>query len=67
MRSGLEDAQAVGEVGDPVDAIERAAQELDADLIVVGSNDRNFLQRLFSPSVSKGLVEHADRPVLVVR
>lgn len=52
--------------GETVDAISVAAEEVDADLIVVGSTDKGFLQRLFSGSVSEELVRKAPRPVLVV-
>jgi nucleotide-binding universal stress UspA family protein len=53
--------------GDTVEAILAAADDVGADLIVVGSNDKGFLQRLFSGSVSEGLVRSSTRPVLVVR
>jgi nucleotide-binding universal stress UspA family protein len=66
LRSGLEDAVAVGELGDPVDAIIEAANARNADLIVLGSNHRNLLQRVFERSVSKSVVKLSDRPVLVV-
>jgi nucleotide-binding universal stress UspA family protein len=64
--SGLTDAVAVGELGDPVEAILRAAHERDVDLIVVGTNHRNLLQRASEPSVSKAVVRESGRPVLVV-
>jgi nucleotide-binding universal stress UspA family protein len=52
--------------GDPVEAILNAAEDQNADLIVVGSNDRGFLQRLFGTSVSEKVTKEATRPVLVV-
>lgn len=52
--------------GDPVRAITAAAEDTGADLIVVGSRDKGFLQRLFSGSVSEDLVRESPRPVLVV-
>lgn len=52
--------------GETVEAISVAAVEVDADLVVVGSSDKGFLQRLFSGSVSEELVRKAPRPVLVV-
>lgn len=64
--AGLDDADAIGEIGDPVATIKRTAQELDVDVIVVGTAQRSWWQRLFEPSVSAGVVEHTDRPVLVV-
>lgn len=52
--------------GDVVEAIATAADDVGADLIVVGSNDKGFLQRLFAGSVSEDLVRESPRPVLVV-
>jgi nucleotide-binding universal stress UspA family protein len=67
VSSGLEDADVAVELGDPADAIQRVATERLADLIVVGSNHKSFLQRVFSPSVSHELVSNAALPVLVVQ
>ncbi len=64
--SGLEDAQALGGVGEPADTLVRVADEQDVDLIVVGDNHRGALQRLLNPSTSREVVKRSDRPVLVV-
>jgi nucleotide-binding universal stress UspA family protein len=53
--------------GIPVDEICRKASEFDAQLIVVGSHGWGAARRLFSGSVSTGLVHQAPCPVLVVR
>jgi nucleotide-binding universal stress UspA family protein len=53
--------------GEVVEAILRAADDGDADVIVVGTNDKGFLQRLLSGSVSQELARKAARPVLIVR
>ena len=45
----------------------RFAAEHRSDVIVIGSHDRGWWDRLFGPSVSRHLVEHAPCPVLVVR
>lgn len=66
-QSGLPDAEALGEEGDPATAILRAAEERRVDVIVVGSQDRGWFDRLVRPSVSKEIVKNADVPVLVVR
>jgi nucleotide-binding universal stress UspA family protein len=50
-----------------VEEICRVAHELDAQLIVVGSHGWGTARRLFSGSVSTGLVHSAPCPVLVVR
>lgn len=55
------------DVGHAGSTIIDAAVEHRSDLIVIGSHDRSFWQRVFSPSVGKYLVENAPCPVLVVR
>lgn len=64
--SDVDTADAVGEVGDPADVITAAAQEWSADVIVVGTHDRSWFDRLLNPSVSKEVLEHSRVPVLVV-
>jgi nucleotide-binding universal stress UspA family protein len=60
------DAEVEVVVGETVEAIERAAEDENADLVVVGSNDKSFLQRLLDGSVSEELARHRTRPVLIV-
>ena len=43
------------------------ADEVDADVIVVGSHGHGFLSRVLIGSVSEYVVRHTTRPVLVVR
>ncbi len=62
----LSGAATLGEVGDPVEAILRAADTCGADVIVIGSHERNWFSRLFSRSVSTDVVRDASLPVLVV-
>ncbi len=59
---------AKGEVldGSPADVVARLADEVGADLVVVGSRGRGALGRLFLGSVSDRLVHFLRRPVLVV-
>jgi nucleotide-binding universal stress UspA family protein len=44
----------------------RVADEIDAELIVLGSEGRMGLSELIDGSVSHDVAEHARRPVLVV-
>jgi nucleotide-binding universal stress UspA family protein len=58
---------AVAADGFAVDEICKKAGDHDAQLIVVGSHGWGAARRLFSGSVSTGLVHSAPCPVLVVR
>lgn len=55
------------DVGDAGRIICEIAADESSDLIVIGSHDNGFWERLFTPSVSKYLVGHAPCPVLIVR
>ncbi|HTX46477.1 MAG TPA: universal stress protein [Solirubrobacteraceae bacterium] len=48
------------------EAILDQAAELDAQAILIGSRGRAGLKSLLLGSVSHGVVQHADRPVIVV-
>jgi nucleotide-binding universal stress UspA family protein len=54
-------------VGEPVEEIGSLAEELDADLVVVGNRGAGRVKRLITGSVSEGVVRRASCPVLVVR
>lgn len=53
-------------IGVPWQAICRAAQEEDVDLIIVGSHGYDTLDKVLGTTAAK-IVNHADRAVLVVR
>jgi universal stress protein A len=53
-------------LGDPEHEIVRLAEELDADMIVVGTREPGFIARLFGLSVSGGVQRHAHCDVLIV-
>jgi nucleotide-binding universal stress UspA family protein len=61
------DCTAVEADGVVVDVISRVAAEHGAQLVVVGSHGWGAARRLWSGSVSTGLVHSAPCPVLVVR
>ena len=53
--------------GDPADVIVQEAENLGADLIIVGKQGLNFAKRWLIGSVSTKVVQHAHCDVLVVR
>jgi nucleotide-binding universal stress UspA family protein len=61
------DAEVVRSVGQPADAIVALAKERSADLIVVGTRKKGFLERLVEGSVAQNVLRHAPCDVLVVR
>ena len=60
VTSLLRDGRAWEEVG-------KAAEEVRADLIVIGTHGRRGLSRVFLGSVAEKVLRTATRPVLVVR
>jgi nucleotide-binding universal stress UspA family protein len=64
--AGVTGADTLGELGDPAEAIVRAADNEAADVIVVAAHERSWLSRIMHPSVAKEVVKRADVPVLVV-
>ncbi|MGD9701337.1 MAG: universal stress protein [Acidimicrobiia bacterium] len=65
--AAIEGAEAVGDVGDPSEAILVAARDQGADVIVVGSHERSWFSRLLTGSVSHDVVRRSEIPVLVVK
>ena len=55
------------ESGQPVDAIIRHAEDLDVDLIVMGSHGQGMLADVTMGSTSRRVLRRCSRPVLVVR
>ncbi|KAL8227624.1 hypothetical protein R6Q57_015208 [Mikania cordata] len=60
-------AEGMTEVGDPKVAICNAVDQLNIQLLVVGSHGRGAVTRTFLGSVSNYCVNHAKCPVLVVK
>jgi nucleotide-binding universal stress UspA family protein len=60
------EADYVVEVGDPVERLLDVAHRRDADLIVVGSRERGFLERLLGHPIDEAVARRADRDVLLV-
>jgi nucleotide-binding universal stress UspA family protein len=53
--------------GDPWRCIVQTAASIDADLVVLGTRDRQGVARLVMGSVAEKVMRHAECPVLVVR
>lgn len=53
--------------GNPAEAIAKLAEEVGADLVVMGSRGRGRVKGTLLGSVSKGVLDRAHRPVLVVQ
>jgi nucleotide-binding universal stress UspA family protein len=53
-------------VGSIAASIQRSAEEVDADLVVVGAHGYNVVDRVVGTTAAR-VVNHADRSVLVVR
>ena len=53
--------------GNAAEVILETAKKLRASLIVIGSHGRHGVERFLLGSVSTNVVEHADRPVRVVK
>ena len=63
---GLPEATALGIIGDPATAIIDVGLEHSADVIVVGTHQRGWLDRLLSTSVADDVRRESPLPVLVV-
>jgi nucleotide-binding universal stress UspA family protein len=60
------DSEYVIELGDPAERLLEVADQRDADLIVVGSREHGFLDRLLGRSVDESVARRSERDVLLV-
>ncbi len=65
-KSGL-DAEVTLRIGDPREEILAAAEALDADLIIMGGNNRGVVNRTLLGSTARAVLDRASCDVLVVR
>lgn len=64
-QAGVPDPEAIATSGDVVTVLCAAAEEHDADVVVVGFHDESSWSRLLDASVSTGVGRETTRPVLV--
>ena len=69
LQTKFQKAEVTSEIlfGSPDSRIVETAEEMDADLIVIGSHGYNRWERLLLGSVSNSVVHHAHCSVLVAR
>ena len=60
------EADYVARIGDPAETLLEVAEKRDADLVVVGSREHGFVERLLAPPVEETVARHAERDVLLV-
>ncbi|MGH2982358.1 MAG: universal stress protein [Solirubrobacterales bacterium] len=66
-KEGLEEVQTHAREGDPADAILDVAEEIKADLIVVGNKGMTGARRFLLGSVPNKVSHHAPCSVIIVR
>ncbi|XP_009393020.2 uncharacterized protein LOC103978813 [Musa acuminata AAA Group] len=66
-RRRLVEAEAVVVIGDPKETICQAAEQMQTDLLVVGSRGLSKIRRAILGSVSDYCAHHANCPVLIVK
>jgi len=54
------------EIGSPIEKITQVIHETHPTVLVLGSNNKNFLERAFLGSVSRHFSNQAECPVLIV-
>jgi nucleotide-binding universal stress UspA family protein len=54
-------------VGPPADAVVRKAQEVDADLILIGAGEQTLFERFSAGPAAEAILQRAAQPVLAVR
>jgi nucleotide-binding universal stress UspA family protein len=66
-KAGVEEVQAHAREGEPADAILDVAEEINADLIVVGNKGMTGARRFLLGSVPNKVSHHAPSSVIIVR
>ena|SRR5919108_3633987 len=66
LRSRKLETEYLVELGDPAERLFEVSEQRDADLIVVGSRERGFLERLLGRPVGEAVARRSERDVLLV-
>jgi nucleotide-binding universal stress UspA family protein len=66
-RRGVKEVQTHAREGDPADAIIDVAEEVDADLVVVGNKGMTGARRFLLGSVPNNVSHHAPCSVIIIR
>jgi nucleotide-binding universal stress UspA family protein len=64
---GVTVAESIIEPGHPTDLIVRTAQEIDADLVLIGAGERNREDTFTPGPIAEAVLERAEQPVLAIR
>lgn len=63
---GDESIQTIIEEGDVANMVVKTAIQLNADLIVIGSRSRNWLEKVFIGSTAVKVLDHTPVPLIVI-
>lgn len=63
---GDESVTTIIEEGDVADIVNRTAHQMNADMIVIGSRSRNWLEKVFIGSTAVKVLDHTTVPLLVI-
>jgi nucleotide-binding universal stress UspA family protein len=66
LASRTVETEYVVELGDPAERLLEVADQREADLIVVGSREHGFLERLLARPVDEAVARRSERDVLLV-
>jgi len=63
---GDETIQILIQDGDPAEAILKAAKEMHADIIAIGSHSRKWLENIIMGSVTEKVLHHTSIPMFII-
>jgi universal stress protein A len=67
LRGELPEVESLFYAGEPTDSILRAAVDVQADIIVIGTHGRRGLPRMIEGSVTEAVMRRSTCPVLAIR